>query len=348
MRLPEFSFSEVEELYNNDLNISNELYDSLLQKDRLLIIEDLKKVLTHSIENYLVFNEDNVSEENTFSVWHALFLLNDLKATEALPNFIELLKQDEELLALYIGDLLVNYGWEFFYNLGSEDLRSLIDFAKTLTDDYVIRLSILDTLEQVFVRQPERKLEIEAYLRELLFFASVQDANEDLFLDELTEQILETIIRLKLVRLYPEVQKLLNEDKLTLLFGLPWKNFENKAALQEDINDDILNEFTTRVEIYTEYLEATDEDDEDVDEADVNDGFDELYAEFEDDEDFEDLSDDEEVEVENLEEDDENTKSYISYEESHIPFVAKEPNVGRNEPCPCGSGKKYKKCHGKS
>ena len=21
-------------------------------------------------------------------------------------------------------------------------------------------------------------------------------------------------------------------------------------------------------------------------------------------------------------------------------------NVGRNEPCPCGSGKKYKKCHG--
>jgi preprotein translocase subunit SecA len=21
--------------------------------------------------------------------------------------------------------------------------------------------------------------------------------------------------------------------------------------------------------------------------------------------------------------------------------------VGRNEPCPCGSGKKYKKCHGR-
>jgi uncharacterized protein len=22
----------------------------------------------------------------------------------------------------------------------------------------------------------------------------------------------------------------------------------------------------------------------------------------------------------------------------------KEPKIGRNEPCPCGSGKKYKKC----
>jgi preprotein translocase subunit SecA len=23
------------------------------------------------------------------------------------------------------------------------------------------------------------------------------------------------------------------------------------------------------------------------------------------------------------------------------------PKVGRNDPCPCGSGKKYKQCHGK-
>jgi preprotein translocase subunit SecA len=23
------------------------------------------------------------------------------------------------------------------------------------------------------------------------------------------------------------------------------------------------------------------------------------------------------------------------------------PKMGRNDPCPCGSGKKYKNCHGK-
>jgi preprotein translocase subunit SecA len=26
--------------------------------------------------------------------------------------------------------------------------------------------------------------------------------------------------------------------------------------------------------------------------------------------------------------------------------VRQTPRVGRNDPCPCGSGKKYKKCHG--
>ncbi|CAM2946168.1 preprotein translocase subunit SecA [Vibrio mytili] len=33
--------------------------------------------------------------------------------------------------------------------------------------------------------------------------------------------------------------------------------------------------------------------------------------------------------------------------DSHQPVVRDERKVGRNEPCPCGSGKKYKQCHGK-
>jgi len=29
------------------------------------------------------------------------------------------------------------------------------------------------------------------------------------------------------------------------------------------------------------------------------------------------------------------------------PFVRAGEKVGRNDPCPCGSGKKYKQCHGR-
>ena len=29
------------------------------------------------------------------------------------------------------------------------------------------------------------------------------------------------------------------------------------------------------------------------------------------------------------------------------PFMRQSVKVGRNDPCPCGSGKKYKQCHGK-
>jgi len=36
-----------------------------------------------------------------------------------------------------------------------------------------------------------------------------------------------------------------------------------------------------------------------------------------------------------------------STDEEHKPFVREGQKVGRNDPCPCGSGKKYKQCHGK-
>ena len=36
-----------------------------------------------------------------------------------------------------------------------------------------------------------------------------------------------------------------------------------------------------------------------------------------------------------------------STDDAHKPFVRENIKVGRNDPCPCGSGKKYKQCHGK-
>ncbi len=41
------------------------------------------------------------------------------------------------------------------------------------------------------------------------------------------------------------------------------------------------------------------------------------------------------------------TESETSEGEQHAPFVRDGTKVGRNDPCPCGSGKKYKQCHGK-
>ena len=34
-------------------------------------------------------------------------------------------------------------------------------------------------------------------------------------------------------------------------------------------------------------------------------------------------------------------------EDKHQPYVRNDKKIGRNDPCYCGSGKKYKQCHGK-
>ena len=38
--------------------------------------------------------------------------------------------------------------------------------------------------------------------------------------------------------------------------------------------------------------------------------------------------------------------TYSGSEDDNKPAKRSEPKVGRNAPCPCGSGKKYKKCCG--
>lgn len=37
----------------------------------------------------------------------------------------------------------------------------------------------------------------------------------------------------------------------------------------------------------------------------------------------------------------------VEPEKNDRPFVRNAQKIGRNDPCPCGSGKKYKQCHGK-
>ena len=39
-----------------------------------------------------------------------------------------------------------------------------------------------------------------------------------------------------------------------------------------------------------------------------------------------------------------NEPKYVYVQRSNAPFVRSTPKVGRNEPCPCASGKKYKQC----
>lgn len=46
------------------------------------------------------------------------------------------------------------------------------------------------------------------------------------------------------------------------------------------------------------------------------------------------------------EEDDMDDADEIDWEPVAQPYVREGPKIGRNEPCPCGSRKKYKKCHG--
>ena len=39
--------------------------------------------------------------------------------------------------------------------------------------------------------------------------------------------------------------------------------------------------------------------------------------------------------------------NWMGYENAQKPYIRSNPKIGRNDPCPCGSEKKYKKCCGR-
>ncbi|MFM8806104.1 MAG: SEC-C metal-binding domain-containing protein, partial [Sphingomonadales bacterium] len=49
----------------------------------------------------------------------------------------------------------------------------------------------------------------------------------------------------------------------------------------------------------------------------------------------------------NKEEIDRAGQDYSANENDKAVPVSAGPRIGRNDPCPCGSGKKYKQCHGR-
>ncbi len=340
MQLPDFHFKEVEELYENDLTIPDELYDSLLHKDRALLIEDLEKVLQHSITKQEIFTAKNISFKNTYSVWHTLFLLKDLEATESLPAVINLLKQNEDIIYFYLGDSIEDFGWELFYSLAAYNLRPLIDFYKELNDNYSYRIDIIETLKQLYLHEPEKRLQIESYLRELLFYSTTVNRHNDVYIDDITNTLIQTIGQLDLRSLFSELKTLIKEDKLPIIYGIDWDGFEKQFVSGKYDSTKDLQILRSRQQIYTEYLKAREDDDDD--------GFN-FYDDLEDPDEYLAALDRNDAEEDLLEERENNLEEKRkAYEALHTPYVKKEPDVGRNDPCPCGSGKKYKKCHGKS
>ncbi|MFQ7775029.1 MAG: SEC-C metal-binding domain-containing protein, partial [Anaerotignum faecicola] len=42
------------------------------------------------------------------------------------------------------------------------------------------------------------------------------------------------------------------------------------------------------------------------------------------------------------------TRKHFALEQKKSKTIVKGEKIGRNDPCPCGSGKKYKKCCGRN
>ncbi|MFK7984341.1 MAG: SEC-C metal-binding domain-containing protein [Saprospiraceae bacterium] len=320
---PNLVHSEIDALYEYDFNISGETIEKILSLPRPSLIKDLEEVLdeaTRNFKDYDGFYDEEPEETLFLAPAHAIFLLGELEAIEALPTINQFLKKDEEFLDFWLGDLLTEEVWQAIYKLAASDIKALFPFIMEPVD-YVFAKTghTRAALTYMALNTKKRKILVADYKRLTQVLIEQASASSE-FTDEndtLTSVVFDAI-KYGLLELEEEIRIAIESDLIDDYGENDWEIVHDLLVKNEpDVSIMTIYEHYEAIQEWYNYEGEV---------KDVN---------------FEVMNNIDKIpKTKNI---DPRLAPKTIYNET-IPFKKTTPDVGRNEPCPCGSGKKYKKC----
>ncbi len=322
---PNLIHPEIGALYEHDFSIPKATLEGILALPRPSLIKDLEEVLdeaTRNFKDYDGFYEEAPEESLFLAPAHAIFLLGELEAIEALPALNQFLRQEYESLDFWLGDLLTEEVWVAFYKLAKSDITKLFLFIREIPKEEFANSPHITAISAYFINNPEEQIillpQYQALLRELTEKAS-QSREWTKEKQNLTSLVWD-LIDCRVKALLPEIEIAIKGNLVAEYRAVDWK--ETESLLQT-----APLRFYEPISIFQQYSKIN-----------------EWYARIEKDE----------IDSYNFPKNDYFTKRLADKKDPRLapktvyndftPFKKTSPDVGRNEPCPCGSGKKYKKC----
>lgn len=316
IELPKFNHPEVSVFYEYDLSIPKEKVIPILELPRDTLIEDLETMLMDTIKRDAFFR--NYPDDDKWWEFHkhALWVLVEIEAVEALPTVLELLKQNDEFNWFWFGDFATEDFWEIIYHLGGNRLEELKEIVLD-TGEWVNRIVPSSAVEQIGLYQPERREEIIGWFRSILdAFLEMSDENPALD-GEVVSSVVGDLITLHADVLLPQIKLLAERD--LIYEGL----IGDLESIEKDIQDKNYSSGKRKIltSIFDRYKRG-------MNYHGYRMKYDAVYKE-------------------------KNTykppskssiKNFTSTFKRTDPIKREGKKIGRNDPCSCGSGKKYKKC----
>lgn len=303
-KLPEFENQIITELYQNDIDINHNILKEIIALPRQSVISDLKKVLWDSVCRFDYFRELDEKEnldvkKLTFSI-HAVFLLGELKAYEALESILDTFRQGKTYIEFWYGDFVTNAFWLPLYQLTETNLDTLQNFMLTPGVYTYTKSEVSTAVMQYYYNHPEKRNDVLSWFdRVLNEFLNTQ--KENLIDSELIGLMVCEILEANFKELIPVIEKLF--EKGYVAQGVCGTLNEVK---QDFGKHDIEYWKKSKKSIFEMYDYIV-----------------KHWYSY------------------NKEEKD---KAFNSWSRNEETYIREEPKIGRNDPCPCGSGKKYKKC----
>lgn len=348
---PVFYHPEIHQLYQYSLdNIPKKVIEQILALPRQTLISDLEHVFMDTVIRQSHFREDDWQEDNYNFFLHALYMLTELRAYESLPVILDFLGQDKEFLDYWVADWLETYFHPTLYLLAQNQLEVLKNFALEENIYSWSRVLVCEIVGQVAMKQPERRAEVVAWFRHIIRYHLDNAQNDNLIDTDFLSSVIGDITHFNAVEL---------EEDIKELYQTGWINdtfYGDLTEILKSVHDTFDPHYDNPIpldiyELYSgEFTKRQNKSNRPIDPElikTINDPYHNYMVSLltktfskMGDKNLDIDSDDDEY----LDDDDEDEDYYWTPPQPTIKRA--EPKVGRNDPCPCGSGKKYKKCHG--
>lgn len=321
---PTFTHKEILNLYEYGYDIPLDILEIILLLPRESLIKDLEEVLEDSIRRYEFFVEKCEEEGWNFSHFafaeHALYLLIETKASDSIAKVFRLLRQGYEFLYFWYSDSLDRIFAETLYSLDHESLEKYKQFILEPNNYSFARLQASNVMAEVYFSYPNRKEEVINLYADIYTHFLHNPDDTSLIDTELIGFLVLCNAEMNAIELEAIFKKLWDKGWIPESLVGDWEEIRTFLHQTEDKVADRIK-FHSLLDRY-EVLKN---------ESEGNYPLLDLFA------DFVEENSDEFVE-------DDYSDDWEPYSLS-TPIIKRiTPKIGRNEPCPCGSGKKYKKC----
>ncbi len=324
MTRPPFAHPVFEQLYTRDYFLDDVVLREILSLGPAAAVPELLKITTHTLDTSRYNEQAETSWFDDFHFLHALYLLHDLHAPEALDVYYRLLRLDTAVTDYWFGDWLFEEVPAMLARAAQTRLPELLAMLEDREMLLMHRLVVSEAISQLARQQPASRPTIVAFLqRHLRHIIEHADQAAQLFPSDTDSYgygpedylagVLADMQEAGLRELEPEMRELHG-------LGLVDKSIAGGA---NDIKFDREDRLLPLPDIFARYQLLRDEPDN--------------FSPFH--------PDAAAIAVRRAEQ--EARYAWLRREALQKPQPRLVlPKIGRNDPCPCGSGKKYKKCCG--
>lgn len=343
---PSFYHGEVNIFYKRTPdNLSKEEQQQIINLPRHTLIADLEKVLEDSIRRWKHYQTKRFDKKTYSFPFHAIYFLGALEAKESLSKVLDLLRMEEEFIEYWFSDWREDVFYPTLYQLGKNQLSVLMDYCKETYHDGYDRSLVLTPVAQIALHEPERRAEVLEWFTSLLEYLLANPEKEGLIDTMFVASIVGELIDIRGVELLSLIEKMYKKGWVDEIIHGDWSDVKKDINRSVDPYDlkplpDNINEYYDKSyekrrapfdkEAYKEYFT----EDNDLENPEAEELVASLYTKM-----LMGVMDGIEEPLDSIEEYNEEYERTVQ-----DTIVRTTKKVGRNDPCPCGSGKKYKKC----